>query len=198
MSGLFDNDWDSGPNRVVVPVVAPVWLGSACVWGPAQSQGSKKAFVHPHAKRPNGSPVVVIVDDNDRALKSWRQEMVDAMVRHRPDKPLDGPVAVNIKLYVPRPQTHYRTGEHAGDLKVNAPKLPAAGRDIDKIARAILDAGQIARWWVNDARVCELKIVRRYDDVIGERTWVFAWGITEPNQPQPELIEAIDIGKDDE
>jgi Holliday junction resolvase RusA-like endonuclease len=186
MSGLFDSEWgDERPVRLTEPVAA--WLGSACVWGPAQTQGSKRGFMHPHLKR------VVIVDDNDRALKSWRQELVDAMQRCKPAKPLDGPVAVNILLYVPRPRAHYRTD---GTLKPNAPALPAAGRDIDKVARAIFDAGQIACWWVNDARVTDLHMRRRYDDGIGERSWVWAWAVSEPDQPMPVLDETIDVGED--
>lgn len=192
MNGLFDS-WDSGPNRIAPPAQPATWLGSACVWGAAQSQGSKKAFIHPHMKRPNGSPAIVIVDDNDKALKSWRQELVDAMQRSKPAKPLNGPVAVNILLYVPRPRAHYRTD---GTLKPNAPRLPAAGRDIDKVARAILDAGQIACWWVNDARVTDLHMRRRYDDGIGERSWVWAWGVSQPDQPMPMLDETIDVGED--
>lgn len=188
MSDTLDN-WDE-PLQRRPPQPAP-WLGSACVWGVAQTQGSKRGFVHPHLKR------VVIVDDNDKALKSWRQELVDAMQRHKPPKALDCPVAVNILLYVPRPQSHYRTGAAAGELKPNAPRLPASGRDIDKVARAILDAGQIACWWINDARVCDLTMQRRYDDGIGERTWVWAWEVSEPGQLMPELDETIDIGSDD-
>lgn len=188
---LFSNDWeDEQPVRSTehAPVV---WLGSACVWGKAQTQGSKRGFIHPHLKR------VVIVDDNDKALKSWRQEIIDAMQRTKPLQALDGAVAVSVLVYVPRPQAHYRTGEHAGELKPNAPLVPAAGRDIDKIARAILDAGQIACWWTNDARVSDLHMRRRYDDGIGERTWVWAWAATRPDQPIPELNEEIDLGEDD-
>lgn len=188
MVDLFTDDWDNEPSRIIRP--AP-WLGSACVWGPAQTQGSKRGFIHPHLKR------VVIVDDNDKALKSWRQELVEAMLRHKPVKPLDCPVAVNILLYVVRPQTHYRTGAAAGELKPNAPMLPASGRDIDKVARAILDAGQIARWWVNDARVTDLTMRRRYDDGVGERTWCWAWQVERADQPMPSLDEVIDLGNDE-
>lgn len=196
MSSLFD-DWDE-PNRVVPIVAQPVpWLGSACVWGKAQSQGSKQGFIHPYAKSPQGKPLVVIVDTNDKALKSWRQELVTAMLRSKPARALDCPVAVSILIYVPRPQAHYRTGEHSGDLKPNAPRLPSAGRDIDKVARAILDAGTIAQWWTNDARVSDLHMRRRYDDGIGERTWVWAWGVSEPDQQMPELSKEIDLGNDD-
>lgn len=191
MSKLFNDDsWeDEKPVRLVESKLKPAWLGSACVWGPAQTQGSKRGFVHPHLKR------VVIVDDNDKALKSWRQELVVAMQRTKPPRAADTSVACSVIIYVPRPQTHYRT---SGDLKPNAPKVPAAGRDIDKIARAILDAGQIACWWVNDARVSDLHLRRRYDDGIGERTWVWAWAVMRPDQPIPELPEVIDLSESDE
>lgn len=189
MSGLFnEDDWDDEqPVRLIEPAVSNAWLGSACVWGPAQTQGSKRGFVHPHLKR------VVIVDDNDKALKSWRQEVVDAMQRTKPMKPLDCSVAVNILIYVPRPRTHYRAD---GGIKPAAARVPPSGKDIDKVARAILDAGQIACWWVNDARVSDLHLRRRYDDGIGERTWVWAWAVDEPDQPMPVLDETIDIGED--
>lgn len=188
MTSLFDDNWDSEPNRV--EVAKPVeWLGSACVWGQAQSQGSKKGFLHPQLKR------VVIVDANDKALKSWRQELVDAMQRSKPPQPLNCAVSVSVLLYVPRPQAHYRTN---GELKPQAARVPAAGRDIDKVARTILDAGQIACWWTNDARVSDLQVRRRYDDGIGERTWVWAWAVREPDQAKPELSEEIDTRADRE
>jgi len=185
VSSLFDrDDWDS-PNRRETVTQPRAWLGSACVWGKAQTQGSKKGFLHRYTKR------VVIVDDNETALKSWRQEIVDAMQRTKPARALDTSVAVSVLIYVPRPQVHYRVN---GELKSNAPLVPAAGRDIDKIARAILDAGAIACWWVNDARVSDLHMRRRYDDGIGERTWVWAWEASRPDQPIPELDETIDVG----
>lgn len=185
---LAFDDWeDEQPVRLVERVEPPTWLGSACVWGPAQTQGSKRGFVHPYLKR------VVIVDDNDKALKSWRQEIVDAMQRCKPPCALDCAVSVSVLIYVPRPRAHYRTN---GELKPQAARVPAAGRDIDKIARAILDAGQIACWWVNDARVSDLNIRRRYDDGIGERTWVWAWVVREPDQLMPVLDETIDLGSD--
>ncbi len=188
---LLDDNWDEVPRKPAEQPKPATWLGSACVWGPAQSQGSKTAFIHPHAKRPNGSPVVVITDANDKALKSWRQEVVDAMQRCKPPRPADTSVAVSVIVYVPRPRTHYRTN---GELKPNAPQVPAAGRDIDKIARALLDAGQIAGWWVNDARVAELHVRRRYDDGIGERCWIWAWPLMRPDQQMPDLDETIDLG----
>jgi Holliday junction resolvase RusA-like endonuclease len=186
---LLEDDWDAVPRRPATPdsPPKPAWLGSALVWGPAQSQGSKKSFLHPQLKR------CVIVDANDKALKSWRQELIEAMLRSKPADSYNGAIAVSVLIYVPRPQAHYRTN---GELKPNAARVPAAGRDIDKVARAILDAGTYATWWPNDARCCDLRLRRRYDDGIGERTWVWAWRVSERDQEIPELQEVNDYGVD--
>ena len=74
----------------------------------------------------------------------------------------------------------------------------AAYTTVGKWSGPILDAGQIACWWVNDARVSDLQLKRRYDDGIGERTWVWAWPVIRVDQPMPELPEVIELGEDDE
>jgi Holliday junction resolvase RusA-like endonuclease len=158
----------------------PSWKGSAVVWGPAQTQGSKKGFYNPKLKR------VIIVDDNAPALKGWRQELIAAMRRVRPAHPLDRPIAMHILVYVSRPMAHFRKD---GEVKPTAPLLPAVGKDLDKIARAVNDAAEIAGWFCNDARICDLRIRRRYQSGLGERTWVWAWTLDRADQPRPELLE---------
>lgn len=179
---LFEEPQAAEPWAKLEPV--PEWQGSAAVYGAAQTQGSKRGFVHPHTGR------VVIVDDNAKGLKSWRADLVDSMRRCRPKRPLDRSVAVNILVYVSRPRGHYGSGKNEGVLKPNAPILPGSGKDIDKIARSVLDAGKDAGWWCNDARVVDLHIRRRFDDGEGgERTWIWAWTVTTGLEQQPEFIE---------
>lgn len=158
------------------------WKGSALVYGPAQTQGSKKGFVHRSTGR------VVIVDDNDRALKSWRQEFIERMADCRPGRPLDQAVAVLIVIYTKRPSAHFGSGKNSGILKANAPSVPPSGKDVDKVCRAVLDAGQIGGWWCNDARVADLQVKRRYDEGL-ERTCVWAWALDSPTQPMPDFNE---------
>ncbi len=177
MSTLFEEIEDEAPAREPLDL-APFWKGSALAWGAAVTQGSKKGFIV--KKR------VVIVDDNDRALKSWRQELIKAMRRVRPEHPLDRPVAMSILIYVSRPMAHFRKD---GELKPTAPILPGSGKDVDKVCRAIFDAGEIAGWYCNDARVVDLRIRRRFHSGEGERVWVWAWAIDRADQPQPELFE---------
>ena len=178
VSTLFEED--IAPVSPIEDEEKPSWFGSACVWGPAQTQGSKKGFFNPKLKR------VIIVDDNSAELKSWRQELIKAMRRVRPERPLDRPIAVHMLIYVSRPMAHFRKD---GELKPTAPRLPAVGKDLDKIARAIDDAAEIAGWFCNDARICDLRIRRRYHSGLGERTWIWAWTLDRADQPRPELLE---------
>ena len=145
------------------------WLGCAEVHGPAASQGSKRLG----RARGSGKPMLL---DADPRLKSWRGQMQAGMLQTAPPAPLDAPVRVRISVDVPRPRTHYGTGRNAGVLKATAPSLPMSGRDLDKIARACLDAGT-GIWWRDDSRVVTLEVNRTYQD--RERVVVLAWEAAE-------------------
>lgn len=177
---LFDVGTPERWDRPQEPVSG--WKGQAVVFGPAQTQGSKKGFLHPKLKR------VMIVDDNDHALKGWRSEWVGQMAQCRPERPIDSAVAISILVYVKRPSSHYGSGKNAGALKATAPVIPPSGKDNDKICRAILDAGQIAGWYTNDARVSDLQIKRRYDEGI-ERVIVSGWSLHSLTQEPPDFGE---------
>jgi crossover junction endodeoxyribonuclease RusA len=105
---------------------------SIFVPGPVESQGSKRAYVR--------GGRAVLVDDSAR-LKPWRATLSAEMHAKRPPSPVDGPVSLEVVVYVPRPKAHFGTGRNAGTLKAPAPEYPATGRDIDKVARAVFDAG---------------------------------------------------------
>lgn len=127
----------------------------ATVYGAAESQGSKRI-----GRASSGKPIIL---DASPRTRSWRQELSLEMQRDRPPTPLLGPVVVGITVFVPRPQSHYGTGRNAGVLKANAPEFPAAGKDLDKVARACLDAAK-SIWWRDDRQVCQLCIVRVYGE----------------------------------
>lgn len=54
--------------------------------------------------------------------------------------PLAGPVSVHIDCWFSRPQSHYRTGKRAGELKEGMPLCHTAKPDAENVAKAILDA----------------------------------------------------------
>lgn len=97
------------------------------VLGIAQPQGSMKSF---RAK----SGIIITKSDNPR-LKPWRQAVAAAAIEAGL-KALDGPVAVDITFYLPRPKGHFG----ARGLKASAPAFPIVKPDADKVLRAVLDA----------------------------------------------------------
>jgi Holliday junction resolvase RusA-like endonuclease len=115
-------------------------------------QGSKTAFKH-HA-----TGKVVLIDDNSVRLAPWRQKASiharNAVVRHGGWLPLESPVIVGLRFYMPRPATV---------PKARRP-LPNVKPDIDKLTRAMLDAMTDAKVYADDAKVVELHVYKFYAD----------------------------------
>ena len=126
--------------------------------GPAPTQGSHRAVVR-------GSRAWVIHDS--RRLAPWRARAVAAMRRVAPPAPFEGPVAVEITVFAARPLAHYLGRRRECGLREDAPRLPAVGRDLDKVARAILDACTQAGWWRDDRQVAALVVDRAYAESLG-------------------------------
>ena len=101
------------------------------------------------------------VDVRDAAEKAMTGQTTMANVVRRP---LDGPVAVWLSFRLARPKGHHGTGRNADKLKASAPIAPAGTPDVDKLARAVLDAltGVV---YVDDAQVVDLYLVKRYADL---------------------------------
>jgi crossover junction endodeoxyribonuclease RusA len=111
---------------------------------------------------------------NARALEPYRRE-----VSREASKAMNGrelilePVRLELVFTLARPKGHYGTGRNAGRLRRSAPAAPITKPDIDKLARAVLDAltGIVFR---DDAQVVELEIVKRYGAPALE-VWLSRW-----------------------
>lgn len=76
-------------------------------------------------------------------LKDWRaavQDMAALAMRGQPGV-YQGPVAVAITFHLPRPKAHLRAN---GQVKDSAPRWPSTRPDLDRLARAVLDAISLA------------------------------------------------------
>lgn len=127
--------------------------------GLPQPQGSARAFVVAGKAR--------ITSDNPK-VKSWR---VDAkrVFQERITKPECGPVRVNAVFEFARPKGHFGSGRNAHLVRESAPKTHTVKPDVDKLARALLDAGT-GTLWRDDAQVVSLTVGKRYAEQPG--TWV--------------------------
>lgn len=131
------------------------------VVGTPAPQGSKRAFVV------NGRAVMT---ESSKKVKPWRQDVKSAVEDLRDvvpalaEAPLSGPLEVSIDFYLPRPGYHFRTGKHAGELKLGAPAYVDKKPDVDKLLRSTLDGLKEAGVYRDDAQVAIATGVKRYAD----------------------------------
>jgi len=133
------------------------------VHGSPATQGSKTGYVR--------GGRAIVVDLNPATLKPWREAIRQTALAAVPDGwlPLEGPVSVLIDFRLKRPASHPRrrtwpTGARSGD--------------IDKLARACLDALTDAGIFGDDAQVTNLHACKDYatDGRIGARITVATEG----------------------
>jgi crossover junction endodeoxyribonuclease RusA len=116
-------------------------------------QGSKRYLGASAAGKPR------FKESSDR-VTPWRADIRnDAKVMF--GEPTAGPVEVQLVFVLPRPKSHYRTGRNADLLRDTAPPAPAGKPDIDKLARAALDAMTNVAW-LDDAQVTKLTLIKVY------------------------------------
>lgn len=84
----------------------------------------------------------------------WKRTVAAEAVKHRPPKPLCGPVRVDWTMTFPRPQSHYGTGRNAGVLKASAPRHHPNRPDRDNLDKVVLDCLSELGYWRNDTQVC--------------------------------------------
>ncbi len=97
-------------------------------------------------------------------LEHWTASVTLAAQRSYGRSPTDGGVRVVIDCFFRRPKAHYRTGRKAHLLREDAPSVHVQTPDVDKLARAILDAltGVI---YHDDSQVSALMVTKAWSDV---------------------------------
>ncbi len=121
------------------------WVG-----GCPESQGSKTAVAR-------GGRVRLIegTGSKQRRLNGWRDEVTRcARAAHQGRPPLDEPVTVDVRFYLPMPASRPAAVRRIG-LAVRSTKP-----DVDKLARAVLDAMTAAGVWTDDSRVTRLTVAK--------------------------------------
>lgn len=123
------------------------------VRGVPAPQGSKRAITNRYTGR------AALVESSKR-VKPWRADIREEAEKACPE-PFTGPVSVSLSFVMPRPKGHYGTGRNASILKESAPRWPVGKPDLDKLARAALDAMKgIA--YLDDSQIVQLTVYKRY------------------------------------
>lgn len=181
---------------------------SVVLIGPAGSQGSKRTIIRKDAlhrvKRVfnekgdfattsdigdaigKGQKGVALIESSSSG-GDFRRSLIIAMRDRGPEKPFNEAMCVGVKIYVRRPASDY---DQWGDVKSSAPRFPKSGLDIDKVCRAVFDAGKYADWWTNDARVARFAdgSGRYYAEDGPERVEVLAWSLEEETKLSDPVI----------
>lgn len=132
------------------------------VHGEPKGQPRPRAFA-----RKMGNKYVARVFDAGTA-ESWKSAIAFEARSHKPDAPIDGPVALSIAFHFPRPKSHYRTGKRADVLRDDAPKLHVGKPDADNAAKAVMDClTQLGGFWRDDSQVAELRVWKCYNKTGG-------------------------------
>lgn len=86
-----------------------------------------------------------------------------ALVRllHLPEHKMSLPIRCTLKFFSSRPKSHYRTGKYSGLLKSTAPKFNTCRKDIDNMAKFILDALN-NKLYVDDCQIIYLNCEKHY------------------------------------
>lgn len=150
------------------------------VYGRAPTKGSVRAFIPKRADgslvlRPDGQPVVVKNDQGGRDAEQRMAGIAAACAGEMARLGLGvhgGAVEVEFTVFRLRPKGHHGSGRNAGVLKESAPAFPTARPDVDKHARAIMDAlhGVV---WRDDSQVVEVLGRKRFGEP--ERLELAVW-----------------------
>ena len=92
-----------------------------------------------------------------------KSDLLRIVQQQAPPKPLDCPLRVDVHLYFSRPKNHFRTGQFAGALKINAPLWHIKRPDRDNCDKMILDALS-GVFWRDDSLICAGEIIKQYNE----------------------------------
>lgn len=121
--------------------------------------------------------------ESSKKVAPWRQDVVAAArqaIAHTVGfETFTGPVAVRVTFYLPRPKSHYRSGAHAGELKLLAPVWVTTKPDGDKVLRSTFDALTTAGVWRDDSLAVKFGGEKLYDSLPGAFVRVTPLAVTE-------------------
>jgi crossover junction endodeoxyribonuclease RusA len=122
-------------------LVTPRWSCAFRVIGTPEPKGSPKVL-----RLPNGRSILTVRTGKG---ERWERHVAQVAAQYAPPEPIDRPIRVHLEFAL-RPPKRPRW------------RQPDTRPDLDKLARAVLDALQRARLYVDDARVHWLFAEKRW------------------------------------
>jgi Holliday junction resolvase RusA-like endonuclease len=94
---------------------------------------------------------------------NWRDLVLIAAQEHKPERPMEGSVNVEMVFGMPRPKWHYTKK----GLRPNAPRFHTGRPDLDNLEKLIMDALTQARFWRDDSQVAFKKSCKTFSERTG-------------------------------
>jgi Holliday junction resolvase RusA-like endonuclease len=125
------------------------------------------------SKRPvraGGTGKILLIDDA-KGNKQWRQHVTYDASRSCPGGPLAGPLEARFEFIVSRPRSHYGTGRNIGKVRASAPPYPIVKPDTTKLVRSTEDALK-GICWNDDSQIVRQFASKSYGHIPGVRITV--------------------------
>jgi Holliday junction resolvase RusA-like endonuclease len=119
------------------------------------AQGEPKGQPRPRAFSRGGHARVY----DPGTAEGWKSQIAIAAKDFIPPTPIESPVVLNVVLYFPRPQSHYRK---SGELKPDAPHWCAKKPDFDNAGKVFGDVFTTLGFWRDDALIVDGRVVKKY------------------------------------
>ena len=132
--------------------------------------GDPRAQPRARVYRTKTNKSIAVSAPKDHPIWSWREAVTIEGKQHRPDTPMDGPIALALEFGLRRPKSHYGTGKNAHSLKKNAPDWHTNIPDLDNLEKTIMDVLTQLSYWHDDRQVCIKNTSKKWARIPGVRT----------------------------
>ena len=95
--------------------------------------------------------------------KDDKESFASILQREAPEKPLDEPLSMELRFYLGRPKSHFRSGKNSDMLKDNAPEHHIGKPDVDNMIKFCQDSLN-GIYYRDDALICVLTAEKLYSD----------------------------------
>lgn len=95
--------------------------------------------------------------------EGWKGQVAIAAKSCTPSTPLPMPLYLHLEFYMPRPGGHYIGGKKDRPIRTEAPGYHVGKPDADNLAKAVMDALTVIRFWHDDSQVADLRVRKLYD-----------------------------------
>jgi Holliday junction resolvase RusA-like endonuclease len=99
--------------------------------------------------------------------EGWKSSIAQSAKVHCPEKPLTGPIHVDLIFFFRRPKNHFRSGKHSDELRKDAPRWHSSKPDRDNLDKAVLDALTQLGFFEDDSQVCSGTVEKRWVNKLG-------------------------------